>query len=92
MGADSWSEYLEAATEHLRATRRAVELGAASPEPPAHPEEPLPDELQSQARRLALAYDQLALEVATRMTEIERRLAPRRMEAPPIAYYVDQMA
>jgi hypothetical protein len=92
MGTESWAEYLEAATEHLRATRRAVELGAASPEPPAHPAEPLPGELQPQARRLALAYDQLALEVATRMTEIEGRLAPRRVEAPAIAYYVDQMA
>jgi hypothetical protein len=92
MGCDSWADYLDAATEHLRATRRAVELGAPSPEPPAQPAEPLPDELQSRARRLALAYDQLALEVATRMTEIECRLATPRVEAPPIAYYVDQMA
>ncbi len=92
MAYDSWAEYLEAASAHLQASRRAVEQATASPEPPPHPAEPLPDELQSQARRLAVAYDQLALEVATRLTDIESRLAPRRVEAPSLPHYIDQRA
>jgi hypothetical protein len=93
MADDSWPEYLEAAAEHLHATRQAVEHGATSPEPPAHPVGPLPEELAPRAQRLALAYDQLALEVSTHMAQIECRLAPPpRAETPPDPHYVDQRA
>ncbi|HTU38421.1 MAG TPA: hypothetical protein VMF35_10400 [Acidimicrobiales bacterium] len=92
MSEHSWTEYLAAASEHLAASRRAVEQGAASPDPPAHPAGPLPEELASQAQRLADAFDQLALEVATRMTDIELHLGPRRVDVPAGPYYVDQMA
>ncbi len=92
MADDRWTEYLEAASEHLRATRRAVEQGAASPEPPGHPAGVLPDDLEPQVRRLALAYDQLALEVATRMADVQCHLAARRVEAPSVPHYVDRMA
>lgn len=88
----TWAEYLEAASEHLRASRRAVEHGGPSPEPPAHPAVPLPDGLQPHALRLALAYDQLALEVATRMADIESRHTRPRVEALSTPSYVDQMA
>ncbi len=44
MADDTWADYLEAASEHLRAARRAVEQGTASPEPPGHPPGSLPDE------------------------------------------------
>lgn len=89
---DTWSEYLEAASAHLRAARRAVEQGTASPEPPGPPAGVLPDDLQPQVRRLALAYDQLALEVATRMADVQHHLAPRRAEARSRPHYVDQRA
>jgi hypothetical protein len=89
---DDWAEYLEAAAAHLRTSRRAFEQGAASPDPPAHPAGSLPDELQPQVRRLALAYDQLALEVATRLAGMEHRLAPPRVGAPSPPFYVDQRA
>ncbi len=92
MADDTWPDYLEAAAEHLRAARRAVEQGTASPEPPGHPAGALPDELQPQARRLALAYDQLALEVATRMADMQCHLAPPRVESRSVPHYVDQMA
>ena len=89
---DNWPEYLDAAAAHLREARRAVEQGAVSPDPPAHPAGPLPDELQPQVRWLALAYDQLALEVSTRLAGMDTRLGAPRLEAPSPAYYVDQRA
>jgi hypothetical protein len=92
MADDTWADYLEAASEHLRAARRAVEQGAASPDPPRHPAGTLPDELQPEVRRLALAYDQLALEVATRMADMQCHLTPPRVEAQSLPHYVDQMA
>jgi hypothetical protein len=92
MSSASWADYLADASEHLRASRRAVEEGVTSPDPPTHPAGPLPQDLEPQARRLALAYDQLALEVATRMTDIECRLATPRVEAPTQPHYVDQKA
>lgn len=92
MADDSWTEYLEAASMHLRAARRALERGTASPEPPGHPAGVLPEELQPQARRLALAFDQLALEVATRMADMTCHLAAPRVEVPSLPYYVDQRA
>jgi flagellin-specific chaperone FliS len=73
---DTWTEYLEAATEHLRATRLAIELGAPSPEPPAPPAGPVPIELEPKVRQLVVGYDQLALEVDTRRTDMESAAAP----------------
>ncbi len=92
MPGDTWTEYLEAATDHLERSRRAIEQGAVSPDPPGRPAGPLPDELQPRVRWLALAYDQLALEVATRMADLDSRLTAPRIEAPSPAYYVDQRA
>jgi flagellin-specific chaperone FliS len=73
---ETWAEYLPAATEHLRATRLAIELGAPSPEPPAPPAGPVPVDLQAKVRQLVVGYDQLALEVDTRMTEMESTAGP----------------
>jgi flagellin-specific chaperone FliS len=73
---DTWAEYLPAATEHLRATRLAIELGTPSPEPPAPPAGPVPDGLQAKVRQLVVGYDQLALEVDTRMTDMESTAGP----------------
>lgn len=92
MPGETWTDFLEAAADHLRASRQAVEQGAVSPDPPGHPDGPLPDELQPQVRRMALAYDQLALEVATRMADLDVRLTPPRVEPPSPAYYVDRRA
>ncbi|HXZ61616.1 MAG TPA: hypothetical protein VEG62_02660 [Acidimicrobiales bacterium] len=90
--AGEWAEYLEAATAHLHATRRAVERGAPSPPEPARPAGPLPDGLRPEAQRLSMAYDQLALEAATRLAEIGARLTgPRRAAAPP-PQFVDHRA
>ena len=92
MADDTWADYLEAASAHLRAARRAVEHGHAAPEPPGHPVGPLPGEFAPQAQRLALAYDQLALEVATRMADMTCHLPPPRTEPPSLPHYVDQRA
>jgi hypothetical protein len=92
MADDTWTDYLEAASEHLRATRLSVELGRASPEPPEPPEGSVPDELSPRVRRLVLAYDQLALEVATRLEDMTGHLAPPRVEPPSLPHYVDRKA
>jgi hypothetical protein len=88
----AWADYLEAVGAHLHQARRAVEEGRTSPDPPPRPTGTPPDALQPRARRLALAYDQLALEVATRLAGLEVRVTPRRPESPAPAYYVDRKA
>src|SRR5208283_1520514 len=72
MAPHEWADYLEAASEHLRLTRLAVEAGCPGPPGAARPTEPLPDELRDRVQLLAMGYDQLALEVSTRMTQIQR--------------------
>jgi hypothetical protein len=73
MSLPTWDEYLAEATVHLAASRRATELGLTAPDPPRRPEGHLPDHRREAAARLAVGYDQLAVEVATRMASIEQR-------------------
>ena len=87
-----WADYLAALSEHLLLSRRAVEAGAAAPTPPPHPSEPMPGELGDQAHRLAIAYDQLALEVATRMDDIGAHLPGARAGTLPRPQFVDRKA
>jgi hypothetical protein len=72
MAPDSWTDYLDAACEHLRRSRQAVEVGEPGPPGPARPATPLPDELRGRVQLLASGYDQLALEVATRLADMQR--------------------
>lgn len=90
MAPDEWADYLEAASAHLRRTRLAVEAGCAGPPGPVRPTEPLPDELRDRVQLLALGYDQLALEVSTRMSEIQRCRRGPAPQAPPSSHFVDQ--
>jgi len=92
MPKDTWAEYLEAASAHLHASRRAVEQGAVTPDPPDHPAGPPPDGFEPRLRRLAVAYDQLTTEVVTRMADLGWRPMPPRAELPSPAYYIDQRA
>lgn len=92
MAPRQWAEYLAAASEHLRVSRAAVEAGRAAPPGPVRPTGPLPGELADQVQLLASAYDQLALEVSTRMSDIRRY---RRAPAPPprpSSHFVDRRA
>ena len=90
MDNDPWAEYLAAVSDHLRTARRAVEDGEASPAPPPHPAGPVPDELGDQVRRLAVAYDQLVLEVMTRLQDIGPCLRGRRPATLPRPQFVDR--
>lgn len=72
----TWDEYLAEASMHLAAARQAAETGATPPSPPNRPSEPIPDSCIDTARQLATGYDQLAADVAARMSAIERRLSP----------------
>jgi hypothetical protein len=72
MSPPTWDEYLADASAHLAAVRASSELGALPPTPPARPEGPPPEDRLDQVRSLALGYDQLALEVLTRMQAIDQ--------------------
>ncbi len=89
---NAWADYLDAAGRHLSASRAAVIAGTAIPPSLPRPTGPIPEELVRQADALALGYDLLALEVHTRMSDIQRR---RRvlLESPVRpAHFVDQHA
>ena len=67
----SWDEYLAEAAAHLANVRRAGRAGVTPPAPPDRPMGPMPAECVAPARRLAVGYDQLALEVTT--ADVDRR-------------------
>ena len=90
MATDQWADYLEAACEHLRQSRLAVEAGCAGPPGPPRPTAPLPDELRGRVQLLAAGYDQLALEVSTRMAQMQRYRRTHLPPAPPASQFVDQ--
>jgi hypothetical protein len=90
MAPDQWAEYLEAACEHLRQSRLAVETGCAAPPGPPRPASHLPDEMRGRVQILAAGYDQLALEVSTRMAEMQRYRRKHVPQAPPVSHFVDQ--
>jgi hypothetical protein len=89
----TWDEYLDAATAHLRAVRRAAERGAAPPAPLERPVGAMPENRRDQAARLAVGYDQLAGEVAYRMSSLAQRgsSSARRKphQEPGPAHYID---
>jgi hypothetical protein len=90
MARDQWADYLEAACEHLRQARLAVEAGCAAPSGPPRPDSSLPDEMRGRVQFLAAGYDQLALEVSTRMAEMQRYRRKHIPPAPPASHFVDQ--
>jgi len=94
MPSPTWAEYLAGAAVHLTASRRAVEIGAAPPAAPAHPEGPPPEELRPAALRLAIGYEQLGSEVAAHLERLrhQRAMMPRAGQTPPPARYVDTPA
>jgi hypothetical protein len=73
MSPPTWDEYLAEASAHLAAVRATSELGAPPPNPPARPEGPPPEECLEHVRALAMGYDQLALELLTRMQAMQQR-------------------
>jgi hypothetical protein len=75
MPSPTWDEYLSEASQYLSLARRALETGAALPDPPRHPDSTVPQDRQDECRQLALGYDQLSIEVSTHMANIEERLA-----------------
>jgi hypothetical protein len=85
-----WTDYLEAACDHLRRTRLAVEAGHPGPPGPRRPSGPLPDELRGRVQVLAAGYDQLALEVATHLSVMQRYRRTQVPQAPPASHFVDQ--
>jgi len=85
MADDQWAEYLDAACERL-----AVEAGQPGPTGPAHPTAPLPDELRGRVQVLAAGYDQLALEVSTRLSDLQRFRRSHVPPPPPVSHFVDQ--
>jgi hypothetical protein len=89
----TWDEYLSESFEFLGAARASAELGVASPEPPARPQGPLPEERRDDAESLIRGFDQLALEVATRLLAIEQSRPAASGKNPhsdqPMARYVD---
>ena len=93
MSSPTWDEYLAEASAHLAALRKAAEQGAAPPAPPERPEDPIPHDRQAKAQRLAVGYDQLAVEVVSMMRSIEQRRQssarrnPHKEQGP--ARYVD---
>ncbi len=90
MAPDQWVDYLEAACEHLRQTRLAVEAGRPGPAGPARPTAPPPEELRGRIQILAAGYDQLALEVSTRMSEVQRFRRSHVFHASPASHFVDR--
>jgi hypothetical protein len=90
MALQEWADYLEEACEHLRRSRLAVEAGSPGPPGPVRPTGPLPDELRGRVHVLAAGYDQLALEVASRLSEIQRYRRTNVPQAPPVSHFVDQ--
>jgi hypothetical protein len=90
MAPEEWADYLEEACEHLRRSRLAVEAGSAGPPGPVRPTGPLPDELRGRVQVLAAGYDQLALEVASRLSEIQRYRRAHVPQPPPASHFVDQ--
>ena len=90
MAPDQWADYLEAACEHLRQARLAVEAGGAAPPGPPRPSALLPDELRGRVQLLAAGYDQLALEVSTRLSEMQRYRRSHVPPPPPASHFVDQ--
>ena len=90
MAPDQWAEYLEAACEHLRQSRLALEAGCASPPGPPRPTAAPPDELRGRVQLLAAGYDQLALEVSTRMSDLQRYRRSHVPQTPPASHFVDQ--
>ncbi len=92
MSPNTWADYLDAAGNHLSASRAAVIAGTAIPSSPERPTGPIPEDLVHRADALALGYDLLALEVNTRMSDIQRRR--RAMLEPPVrpAHFVNRHA
>ena len=90
MATDQWADYLEAACEHLRQSRRCRRGGLRRPAGPAASTAPLPDELRGRVQLLAAGYDQLALEVSTRMAQMQRYRRTHVPPAPPASQFVDQ--
>jgi hypothetical protein len=90
MASDQWADYLEAACDHLRLTRLAVEAGHPGPPGPPRPAGPLPEDMRSRVQVLAAGYDQLALEVATRLSVLQRFRRTQSPAAPPASHFVDQ--
>jgi len=71
MPTPTWTEYLAEATLHLSNLRASSELGLAPSSPPLRPVDPMPPEHREEVALLALGYDQLALEIVTRMQTME---------------------
>jgi hypothetical protein len=69
----TWDEYLAEATAHLAMVRALSEVGAPPPNPPVRPVDPMPEECRDQVRHLAMGYDQLSLELITRMELMSQR-------------------
>ncbi len=92
MAVEPWAEYLAALTDDLHVTRRCVEQGGVIPTPPPRPTGPVPDELADTLHRVAVAYDQLALEVSTRLADIEAHLPGVRSIPVPQPQFVDRSA
>ncbi len=90
MAPDQWADYLEAACDHLRQSRLAVEAGCPGPPGPPRPAAPLPDDLRGRVQVLAAGYDQLALEVATRLSDMQRYRRSHVPPAPRASHFVDQ--
>jgi hypothetical protein len=82
MPSPTWDEYLADASAHLAALRRAAERGVEPPGPLDHPVGPIPVERQAEAQRLAVGYDQLAVEVVSLMSMIEQRRFPSTRRNP----------
>jgi hypothetical protein len=86
-----WAEYLSEVAAHLSASRAAIEMGSIVPPSPEAPSEPMGEEFQSQAQLLAAGYDQLALEVSTRMSDIQRHRRATQLSVRPNAQFFDQL-
>jgi len=76
----------------LTALRLAAEQGEEPPTPPPHPVGPIPVERRAEAQRLAVGYDQLAVEVVSLMSMIDQRRFssrrnPHQEQGPP--RYID---
>jgi hypothetical protein len=72
----TWDEYLAQATVHLADLRRAAEYGLSPPPAPERPPGPMPEERRAAAQRVAMGYDQLAVEVTNRMSTMAQRRTP----------------
>jgi hypothetical protein len=90
MAPDEWVDYLEEACEHLRRSRLAVEAGSPGSPGPMRPTGPAPEEVRGRVQILAAGYDQLALEVASRLSEIQRSRRVHVPQTPPTSHFVDQ--